>query len=501
MPSTKRCNGLAPETCSEQGAWVPGTTCTILCSGGACSGTCTPMAKQCNGQVPQACDDTGTWQSAAACSNKACVAGVCSGVCAPQTKQCSGNGVQVCSATGTWGAASACTGQACIGGACTGECEPGTKQCTGNGVQLCAANGTWGAATACSAQACVSGACVGVCAPGSKHCSGNSTETCSAAGAWASTVACVAPQTCTGAGVCADVTAPTVLSISPTNGAKGVSATAKIVITFSEAVKQVTAESAFTSNAGPVAFSWNGAGTVVTITPATPFLYAESTAANAAAKTYTVTMGTGVQDLAGNYLASAATSTFSTLRRITATLSRALINTYVVTSYVGQAPYLADNDGGGLVGDGFANEYNRVFPDFDITPLPVALQSIESAILSINISVINPTGGGDWGTPFTVLGNLVVDHITDVPIKQGSLDLTALARVGALMTNNNVFSGVKTLDVTDSVANDVTFRAARSNHSQYRLQFEKKTDNDSNPDLIAVQPFTTMYMNVTYIIP
>jgi hypothetical protein len=342
---------------------------------------------------------------------------------------------------------------------------------------------------------------VGVCVPGSKHCAGNNTETCSAAGQWGSTLACVAPQSCTGAGVCADITAPTVLSISPANGAKGVIATAKIVITFSEAVKQVTAESAFTSNAGAVAFSWNAAGTILTVTPATPFQYAESTAPNAAAKTYTVTIGTAVQDLAGNYLASASSSTFSTLRRITTTLSRDVINTYVVTSYAGQAPYLADNDGGGIIGDGFANEYNRVFPDFDITPLPAALQSIDAATLSIDISVINPTGGVDWGTPFTALGNLVVDHITDIPIKQTSLDLTALARVGALMTNNLVISGVKTIDVTDSVANDFTFRAARANHSQYRLQFEKKTDNDSNPDLVAVQPFTTMYLSVTYIIP
>jgi hypothetical protein len=422
-------------------------------------------------------------------------------VCAPQTKQCSGNGVQVCSATGTWGTASACTGQACISGACSGVCEPGAKQCTGNGVQVCSASGTWGAASACAAQACVSGACVGVCAPGNKHCAGNNTETCSAAGQWGSTLACVAPQTCTGAGVCADVTAPTVLSISPANGAKGVTATTKIVITFSEAVKQVSAESAFTSNVGAVVFSWNAAGTVLTVTPATPFSYAESTVPNAAAKTYSVSIGTGVQDLAGNYLPAASSSTFSTLRRITATLARDLVSTYVVTSYVGQAPYLATNDGGGNIGDGFANEYDRVFPDFDITPLPAALQSIESATLTIDINVTNPTGGGDWGTPFVTLGNLVVDHITDIPIKQSSLDVTALARVGVLMTNNLVISGDKTIDVTDSVANDFAFRAARANHSQYRLQFVTKTDNDSNPDLVTVQPFSTMYMEVTYIIP
>src|SRR5882724_2684962 len=112
-PTTRRCDGLTPETCDASGTWLSASACTNLCSGGACSGTCAPKAKQCNGQVVQTCDATGTWQDGIACMNQACVSGVCQGVCSPGTKQCSNNGIQMCSSGGQWGTAATCTGQAC----------------------------------------------------------------------------------------------------------------------------------------------------------------------------------------------------------------------------------------------------------------------------------------------------------------------------------------------------------------------------------------------------
>ena len=103
-----------------------------------------------------------------------------------------------------------------------------------------------------------------------------------------------------------DVTAPTITSVSPTDGATGAATSAKVSSAFSEAMNTSTAEAAF-SLAGPGGtsvggtFSW--AGNTMNFTPSAPL--AEATA-------YTATVGTGAQDPAGNPLAGATTWSFTT---------------------------------------------------------------------------------------------------------------------------------------------------------------------------------------------
>jgi hypothetical protein len=100
-----------------------------------------------------------------------------------------------------------------------------------------------------------------------------------------------------------DNTAPTVTTTSPAAGATGVSRTANITATFSEAMNPATiSTSTFvlrdaSNNVIPAAVTINGANTVATLNP-TPTL--------ATLTTFTVTVlggATGVKDQAGNALA------------------------------------------------------------------------------------------------------------------------------------------------------------------------------------------------------
>lgn len=95
-----------------------------------------------------------------------------------------------------------------------------------------------------------------------------------------------------------------VVTSVPANNATGVALTAAVVITFNQAMNQASVVGAWSivpNVAG--AFSWNGAGTVLTFTP---------NAALAGNTLYTVTIGTGATGTAGGTLAAPFIVSFTT---------------------------------------------------------------------------------------------------------------------------------------------------------------------------------------------
>lgn len=96
-------------------------------------------------------------------------------------------------------------------------------------------------------------------------------------------------------------TPPTIISVSPANGATDVPVTTTISATFSDAMNETSAEAAFSLNGVTGTFSW--IGNTMTFTPGANL---------ASATNYTVTIGTGAQDLAGNPMTSAYTWSFTT---------------------------------------------------------------------------------------------------------------------------------------------------------------------------------------------
>src|SRR5262249_6474715 len=105
-----------------------------------------------------------------------------------------------------------------------------------------------------------------------------------------------------------DTTPPTVVSVTPTSGATGVSLTTAVTATFSEtmsssSINTSTFQLRDGSGALVAASVTPGAGTTATLTPS---------AALALATTYTATVTTGVQDLAGNPMTTAYSWSFTT---------------------------------------------------------------------------------------------------------------------------------------------------------------------------------------------
>src|SRR6185369_1543730 len=110
-------------------------------------------------------------------------------------------------------------------------------------------------------------------------------------------------------GVAADTVAPTVLSTVPANGATGVPTDQVVTATFSEAMNAATISAASFSLSGPGAtpvpgtVSYSAPTHVASFTP---------TSALAASTTFTATITTGAQDVAGNAMASNVVWTFTT---------------------------------------------------------------------------------------------------------------------------------------------------------------------------------------------
>lgn len=120
--------------------------------------------------------------------------------------------------------------------------------------------------------------------------------------------------------------APTVLSTGPANSATGVPRNLAITATFSEAMTPATFTAAtfvLKSGTTPVAGAVTYAGTTATLTPA---------AALPPNTTFTATISTGVQDLAGKPMAAAKQWTFTTVA--TATAGPAAVNLGTAGNYV-----------------------------------------------------------------------------------------------------------------------------------------------------------------------
>ena len=111
-----------------------------------------------------------------------------------------------------------------------------------------------------------------------------------------------------GGGGGGDTTAPTVTATSPAANASGVAVSANVTGTFSEAMDPSTITSTtFTLKEGattvPAAVSYDSSNRVATLNPATDLK---------ASTTYTATISVGVEDAAGNALASTKTWNFTT---------------------------------------------------------------------------------------------------------------------------------------------------------------------------------------------
>lgn len=319
-----------------------------------------------------------------------------------------------------------------------------------------------------------------------------------------------------GGGTTPDNTPPTIVSMSPANGASGVAKDANIVITFSEKMDQASAQAAFQSaDLGAAVITWNAAGTEMTVNPNTDMVY------TAAGKSYSYSVTNTAKDAAGNALAAASNSTFTTYKQLTATLPMVAST----RGEVSNAGTLLGVSSDLQVGDRSDNTSRRGFVGFDLSSLPAGLQAanILSAQARLYVNSIQ-------GNPFTKLfescsgpyciflgKSVVTEHVYYGTTPTASAyDATPISSDGRGLTDAapcsfticlfvGTVTGQNSVSVTEWVRDDWTNKASRGNLSEMRFSFPKATNADGVADYISINSDTASAnkptMVVTYLIP
>lgn len=289
--------------------------------------------------------------------------------------------------------------------------------------------------------------------------------------------------------------APSVVSVSPSNGARGVAANAVVTLTFSEPMNTSAVEAAYRSSdlpAGSLSFSWSNADSVLQITPTQPLIHATGTHPDTAvARSYAFEIGATALDRTGEALPRFSSS-FSTLREITQTLpalqDRSLTGNWRSDDLYGENSCQFDSTTTCIGDSSNENSTYRGFVTFDLSDLPTPIETLSAAQLSMTIDSIR-------NTPFAGLGSLVADHVTFDSI---SLDAFGAVSIGSVIQLSSSASAGAQLSasVLSAVQTDLPTRG----HSQFRFRFSTTTDADDIGDLIEVL-WTTEQLTVTYLTP
>lgn len=281
---------------------------------------------------------------------------------------------------------------------------------------------------------------------------------------------------------------PTVLSVTPADGATGVAPDAEIQVTFSAAMDQASVEAAWSSEALPaaaVAFSWNPAGDVLTVTPADPLPVAEGDGSDpdaVPAISIGFAIGTGATDQDGAGLAAAFEAEFATIRRLElevpyhADLTNSMVG-------VSNAPGAAGVE---YAGDTSGNEQVKLAVSFALPELPegavLEAASLSADQTSATANIFNSLGG-----------ELEAVHVRFAQLSS-AFAAGSLGTAGVF--SSSVTAGPRSLAVTAAVADDMADAVV---YSQFRLEFPLASNDDDGYD-IAQFATDSFLLTLTYLI-
>ena len=273
-----------------------------------------------------------------------------------------------------------------------------------------------------------------------------------------------------------DATAPSVLSISPKDGAVGQYEDTVVTIVFSEAMDTASvAPSLHTDSLGEVELSWNSAGDTLTITPTALLPYASGIGLDPSvvpAEQFEVTLDDSGSDIAGNALADGIQTQFSTLRKMDVSFEP----DHSMTRTMLAGALLLTEEQDLAVGDTIDDEGVRSLISFNIEKLPEETVEVGEATLATR-----QLPGLGQGTPYSDLGaSILVDHVA-VESLETALDVSlaynssqwALASLGSFCVEDQV---VIQHDVSAAVSDDLVNRAERGDYSQYLLYYPLASD-------------------------
>lgn len=271
-------------------------------------------------------------------------------------------------------------------------------------------------------------------------------------------------------GAGADTTPPSVISIDPPDGAKGVKFDSTIVITFSEKMDQVATQNAFLPTERLTTyefdFSWNAEGTVLTIDPKGDLIYARGADVNTLqARTYGFTLEAAAKDSAGNALESVSSS-FATLRRVQTRLPAipALMGTGYSNNVSVDAGFPARVGDSGVSGS--QDVAARAFFTFDLSSIPNSVKDVDIDFAEVVIHKMSVSGN-----PYA-LGSINLDHVNFGSTAAQTIFYTpTLQNLGIFDDATKAQDSYHGKDATNAFRDDLNNRAARGNRSQYRLAF------------------------------
>jgi hypothetical protein len=290
---------------------------------------------------------------------------------------------------------------------------------------------------------------------------------------------------------------PSILSVSPADGAIGVASDRAIVIEFSGPMDREATEAAYQSENVPsdsVSFIWNDASTELTVVPDEPLAYARgSDPAEVQARRVSFFVSASAADVEGRRLAQPYEFSFSLLRQIEFTLfavqDRDLSGSFRSDDSYGTGA-CARGQINMCVGDTRVvgqNEQYRGFISFDLAPLPEGLVDL-SAVLSLEITDLS-------GNPFAGLGALLLEHASFDAIDLDAFSASGLDEVARIAVNGRA-AGVVSADVSSAFLAD----RGQRDVNQYRLRFETATDRDLTSDML-LSTWDTQTIDVSYLLP
>ncbi len=183
-----------------------------------------------------------------------------------------------------------------------------------------------------------------------------------------------------------DTTPPTVLSVTPSVDATGVSNTATILVSFSEPMNRVATQNAFQSTTlTGLTFAWPDDQTME-VTPGN-LTYAQG-GHDVVANEYSYTITTLAADLAGNQLKDNRSWSFSTLREVTDHLP-ALTEPSRNSSGEGAPCFFFPSS---IVGQVIPGPHScRILNEFDLTPIPPGAQLASASLTCSYQQLVGPT--------------------------------------------------------------------------------------------------------------
>ena len=295
-----------------------------------------------------------------------------------------------------------------------------------------------------------------------------------------------------------DTTAPTIVSVSPSNAQNGVAANAKITLEFSEAMNQTATEQAYQSGDMPsVTFKWSPNGTKLEIDPVGDLEH------TLAGRVYSFKIRNTATDLSGNAL-SELVSQFRTLRELKRTFTS-------VAALDGNVRSDGDVDSNSVtmpVGDSGnnLNTQQKGFLSFDLAALETDGLTIPERIIGAKMRVFQSFV---FGFPYTDLRlgdrELLAAHVSyGATLNFGDFNSAILHDLGEISSNSA--DGYKVAqNAIDAVRDDWAERVTRENRSQYMLFFPVPTNADGQADQISLNTREAATdrpeLEVTFLVP